>query len=190
MLTSAGPRSAVRLWRAITLTLISKREIFIRQSIQDAETVTHAIFETLSEILPLLSQLDAISLEDSLGTVVKSAVDLSVAMRTQLAEYLMLPPLLPEYAANGKLVGASFKAAFMNDLSGSGVSNEDLEAEGAIVKLTTFPLVVKIGDDGGAGNDEIVIYPAQVLVLRKANSVSILSNKSTISMTPNEIDTV
>lgn len=121
----------------------------------------------------------------------KSAVDLSVAMRTQVAEYLMLPPLQPDYDANGDLARkVSFNAALMDDQSGTGASKEDLEAQGAIVKLVLFPLIVKRGDDSGAGDDELVVYPAQVVVSRKAESVGILSNKSMISVAPNEIGIV
>lgn len=117
----------------------------------------------------------------------KSAVDLSVAMRTQLAEYLMLPPLLPEYDANDGLASkVSFNAALMDDQSGSRASKEDLEIQGAIVKLVLFPLITKKGDDSGVGDDETVVYPAQVVVSRKAESVSILSNKSMISVASNE----
>ncbi|KAN0119203.1 hypothetical protein V8E51_001411 [Hyaloscypha variabilis] len=173
VLGEAGPRSAVALWRAITLTLISKGEPFIRQNIQDTEVVTHVIFEALTQILPLPSQPDAISLQDSLRTVVKSAVDLSVAMRTQVAEYVMLPPLLPEYDANGDLASRiSFSAVLMNDQSGSGISNKDLEEQHATVKHVLFPLVVKKGDDNGEGDDEIVIYPAQVVVARQNMGVA------------------
>jgi hypothetical protein len=131
------------------------------------------IFEALTQILPLPSQPDAISLQDSLRTVVKSAVDLSVAMRTQVAEYVMLPPLLPEYDANGDLASRiSFSAVLMNDQSGSGISNKDLEEQHATVKHVLFPLVVKKGDDNGEGDDEIVIYPAQVVVARQNMGVA------------------
>ena len=80
------------------------------------EAVTFAIFEVLAQILPPPSQAAAIHLLDSLRTVVKSAADLSVAMRTQVAEYEMLPPLLPQYDANGSFARkVSFNPALMED---------------------------------------------------------------------------
>ena len=93
------------------------------------------------------------------------AVNLSVEMRTQRAEYIMLPPLQPEYDTNGDLVRkVHFNASLMNERSGLFTSNESLEAERAIVKIVLFPLVVKKGDEFGEGEEEIVVCPAQVLV--------------------------
>jgi len=79
----------------------------------------------------------------------------------------MLPPLQPEYDANGELASkVSFNAALMNERSGESVSNEELEEQGATVRIVLFPLVVKKGDDSGDGDEEIVVCPAQVLVAR------------------------
>jgi hypothetical protein len=77
----------------------------------------------------------------------------------------MLPPLAPEYDTSGNLTRkVYFNATLMNERSGGTISNEDLEARQAIVRLLLFPLVMK-GDDSGAGDDEVVIFPAQVLVV-------------------------
>jgi hypothetical protein len=102
------------------------------------------------------------------------AVGLAVEMRTQRAEYMMLPPLQPEYDDTGELTEqVNFNAALMNERSGTdpnnggGESNEDLEARGAVVRVVLFPLVVRKGDDVGVGDDEIVVCPAQVLVVRQ-----------------------
>ena len=98
------------------------------------------------------------------------AVELSIEMRTQRAEYIMLPPLQPEYDTNGDLVAkVTFNSSLMNERSGETTSNDDLEARGAVVKIVLFPLVVKKGDDFGEGEDEIVVCPAQVLVARATN---------------------
>jgi hypothetical protein len=98
------------------------------------------------------------------------AVELSIEMRTQRAEYIMLPPLTPEYDTNGDLIAkVSFNANFMNERSGETTSNEELEARGAIVKMVLFPLILKKGDDFGDGADEIVVCKAQVLVARPSN---------------------
>lgn len=86
-------------------------------------------------------------------------------MRTQRPEYMVLPPLKPEYDANGELTcPVYFKSNFMNARNGEMVSNVDLEAPQAVVWLMLFPLVVKRGDDSGAGEEEVVVCPAQVLV--------------------------
>jgi hypothetical protein len=97
-------------------------------------------------------------------------VDLSIEMRTQRAEYMMLPPLRPEYDNNGDLVRkVYFNALTMNERSGDvGVSNEDLEDQQAVVRIVLFPLVVKKGDQTGAGEEEIVVCPAQVLIAKPA----------------------
>ncbi|KAJ3509792.1 hypothetical protein NM208_g15625 [Fusarium decemcellulare] len=98
----------------------------------------------------------------------REAVGLSIEMRTQKAEYMMLPPLRPEYDADGELAATvTFNASMMNERSGSvSISNEDLENQGAIVRVVLFPLVVKKGDDNGRGDEEIVVCPAQVLIAR------------------------
>ncbi|KAF7906505.1 hypothetical protein EAF00_000784 [Botryotinia globosa] len=166
VLSEVGPPSAVHQWRATTLTLLSKRESFARQKEQDTLAVVHAVLETLTEILPPPSHLEG-QIEEQLKRVIKAAVDLSIEMRTQRAEYMMLPPLQPEYDANGDLASkVSFNAALMNERSGDTISNEELEAQRAVVRVVLFPLVVKKGDDLGQGDEEIVVCPAQVLVAK------------------------
>ncbi|KAE9381568.1 hypothetical protein N431DRAFT_476373 [Stipitochalara longipes BDJ] len=174
-LSEVGPAAAVHHWRATTLTLLSKRDAFIQQREQDTQAVVHAIIETLSEILPPPSHLEN-QIEEQLTRVMKEAVDLSIEMRTQRAEYMMLPPLLPEYDANGDLASkVSFNAALMNERSGDTVSNEELEEQKAVVRVVLFPLVVKKGDDRGEGDEEIVVCPAQVLVAKPKKSVRVWS---------------
>ncbi|KAI5866598.1 hypothetical protein GGS23DRAFT_551233 [Durotheca rogersii] len=166
LLLDVGPPQAVRQWRAVTLTLLSKRPAFGDQRNQDTEAVVQAILRTLSMILPPPSNLEA-QIQSQLRRVVREAVDLSIEMRTQRAEYMMLPPLQPEYDASGELVRTvSFNASLMNERSGGPLSNEEHEAQNAIVRTVLFPLVVKKGDDNGVGDEEIVICPAQVLVAK------------------------
>jgi len=165
-LLEVGPPAAVHQWRATTLTLLSKRDAFQQQREQDTVAVVQMIFQTLSEILPPPTHLEE-QIQEQLMRVMKSAVDLSIEMRTQRAEYMMLPPLQPEYDANGDLARqVQFNAALMNERSGDTVSNEELEAQHAVVRIVLFPLVVKKGDDTGGGDDEIVVCPAQVLVAK------------------------
>ncbi|KAF2244547.1 hypothetical protein BU26DRAFT_434387 [Trematosphaeria pertusa] len=168
-LSEVGPTRAVAQWRAITLTLLSKREAFIQQRAQDTEAVVHEIYSTLATLLPPPSHLQR-QIQESLRNVMRLAVELSIEMRTQRAEYIMLPPLQPEYDTNGDLIAkVTFNASLMNERSGETTSNDELEARGAIVKIVLFPLVVKKGDDFGEGEDEIVVCPAQVLVARPSN---------------------
>lgn len=169
LLLEVGPPQAVRQWRAVTLTLLSKREPFKDQRDQDTEAVVQAVFQTLSMILPPPSNLED-QIQGQLRKVMREAVDLSVEMRTQRAEYMMLPPLQPDYDANGDLAEPHpFNSALMNERSGdknATTDNEELEAQGAVVRVVLFPLVVKKGDDDGVGDDEIVVCPAQVIVAR------------------------
>jgi hypothetical protein len=168
LLLEVGPQHAVRQWRAVTLTLLSRRDNFREQREQDTEAVVQAIFQTLCKILPPPSNLEA-QIQSQLRRVIREAVELSVEMRTQKAEYMMLPPLQPEYDADGELAATvQFNASMMNERSPKNTSsNEDIEADGAIVRIVLFPLVVKKGDDSGAGDDEIVVCPAQVLIARE-----------------------
>lgn len=167
LLTEVGPSEAVRSWRAVTLTLLSKRDGFKRQRDLDTEAVVQAIFQTLCKILPPPSNLED-QIQSQLRRVMRAAVELSIEMRTQKAEYMMLPPLQPEYDADGELTATvQFNAQMMNERSGSStLTNEDLQAQGAVVRVVLFPLVVKKGDDNGVGDVEIVVCPAQVLVAR------------------------
>lgn len=166
LLTEVGPAQAVRQWRAVTLTLLSKRDGFKKQRDLDTEAVVQAIFQTLSKILPPPSNLES-QIQSQLRRVMREAVELSIEMRTQKAEYMMLPPLQPEYDADGELAATvQFNASMMNERSGGSVPNEDLEAQGAVVRVVLFPLVVKRGDDNGMHDEEIVVCPAQVLIAR------------------------
>jgi hypothetical protein len=185
-LGEVGPESAVHQWRATTLTLLSKRNAFIQQREQDTDAVVGQIFSTLSEILPPPTQLE-VQIQEQLKKVVRAAADLSIEMRTQRAAYMMLPPLRPEYDANGELAQkVHFNAALMNERSGDSVSNEELEAQEAVVKVVLFPLVVKKGDDSGAGDEEIVVCPAQVLVAKPPKRLPRQSaNPSRVSLSSN-----
>ena len=163
-LAEVGPRSAVHRWRATTLSLLSRRSTFAKQRENDTEAVALEIFNTLARMLPPPTQVEAQLLE-SLRKVLRVGVTLSVEMRTQLAEYIMLPPLQPEFNTHGDLTRyVYFNASLMNERSGETSPNEDLEAQQTPVRMVLFPLVVKKGNDKGDSDDEIVICPAQVLV--------------------------
>ena len=166
-LVDVGPPHAVRQWRAVTLTLLSRRPAFKKQRDQDTEAVVQAILDTLAKILPPPSNLED-QIQTQLRRVVREAVGLAIEMRCQRAEYMMLPPLQPEYDDTGELTETvAFNAALMNERSGdASLSNEDLEAAAATVRVVLFPLVVRKGDDNGVGDDEIVVSPAQVLVAK------------------------
>lgn len=167
LLVDVGPAQAVRQWRAVTLTLLCRRASFREQRELDTEAVVQAVFQTLSKILPPLGHLEG-QMQAQLRRVMREAFDLSVEMRTQRAEYMMLPPLQPEYDADGELAATvQFDASMMNERSGRlSLTNDELEAQGAVVRIVLFPLVVKRGDDDGRGDDKVVVCPAQVLVAR------------------------
>ncbi|MCJ1399239.1 hypothetical protein MMC11_002441 [Xylographa trunciseda] len=166
-LSEVGPARAVNKWRATTLTMLSRRDAFIAQRQQDTEAVVREIYDTLAVLLPPPGHLVA-QITDSLRKVMSSAVDLAVEMRCQRAEYIMLPPLQPEYDTHGDLARqVFFNAALMNERSGDTASNDELVAQQAVVRMVLFPLVVKKGDDHGVGDEEIVVCPAQVLVARE-----------------------
>ncbi|KAG9946401.1 hypothetical protein KCU85_g6530, partial [Aureobasidium melanogenum] len=164
ILSEVGPARAVAQWRATTLTLLSRRPAFATQRNLDTEAVAQEIFSVLSALLPPPAQLET-QILSSLRNVLRVAVELSIEMRSQKAEYIMLPPLQPEYDTQGDLVRkVHFNAALMNERSGDYTSNDELERTQAVVKIVLYPLVVKKGDDFGEGEDEIVVCPAQVLV--------------------------
>ncbi|KAF2806080.1 uncharacterized protein BDZ99DRAFT_510965 [Mytilinidion resinicola] len=165
-LRETAPAHAVAQWRAITLTFLAKRGAFQEQCDQDTKALVHAIYFNLSTLLPPPSA-HAAQLQESLRYMLQQAISLSIEMRTQRAEYTMLPPLQPEYDANGDLVKkVLFNASLMNERSGETGSNEKLEQEGAVVRIVLFPLVVKQGDDYGEGMEQIVVCPAQVLAAK------------------------
>lgn len=165
LLADVGPPQAVRHWRAVTLSLLSRRDSFRRQRDVDTEAVVQAIYQTLSRLLPPPLNLEG-QMQSQLRRVVSEAVDLSIEMRTQRAEYVMLPPLQPQYDAEGRPAATfPFDGATMTDAgNGSSETDAELEERAAVVRLVLFPLVVKKGDDYGLGDDKVVVSPAQVIV--------------------------
>lgn len=167
-LAEVGTKGQVGQWRAMTLTLLAKRDGFKTQCESDTDAVSYEILGTLSKFLPPPANLQEQILE-SLRNVLRLAVTVSVEMRCQRAEYIMLPPLQPEYdPVTGDLKRkVFFNASLMNERSGETRSNEELQEQGAVVRVVLFPLVVKKGGEVEEGEEEeIVVCPAQVLVAR------------------------
>ena len=163
-LGEVGPHHAVAHWRATTLTLLSRRQVFQEQRDQDIRVVAGEVWRILTVLLPppehMISQL-----MESLNKVVALAVSLSIEMRTQRAEYIMLPLLQPEQDEGaGSLRKIYFSAALMHERTGLSGTDQDHEARSATVGMVLFPLVVKKGDQEGKFEAEVVIYPAQVLI--------------------------
>ncbi|KAL8927892.1 MAG: hypothetical protein Q9172_001118, partial [Xanthocarpia lactea] len=130
-------KQAIHKWRATTLHLLSKRDAFKAQRERDTEAVMQTIFATLATVLPPPSHLVP-QIQTSLMKVLGLAVDLSIEMRTQRYEYVMLPPLQPEYDTNGDLARkVYFNAALMNEKGpmGAEVGNEELERREAVVRM-------------------------------------------------------
>lgn len=195
-LTEVGSRTAVNRWRAMTLTMLSKREAFATQREQDIEAVVSEILRTLGTFLPPPPNLRD-SITESLRKVISAAVNLSIEMRTQKAEYIMLPPLQAEYNLQGELeTKVYFNAVSMSERSGRYTDNKALENEQAVVRLVLFPLVIKHEQ----GNEQEIIYQAQALVARDdpgaktagKKSVRVMSaqgtNRSAQSFTPSAVE--
>ncbi|KAL9639770.1 MAG: hypothetical protein Q9164_000706 [Protoblastenia rupestris] len=173
-LLEVGPPSAVHKWRATTLTLLSRRPAFHSQRNADSEAVVEDIWSTLSGVLPPPLTAQATQCQESLRRIINLAVDLSIDMRLQRAEYSMLPPPEPDFDTNGDINNKlHFTAASMNERSGAGTSNEEIEEQGAYLRMVLFPLVVKSIDD----EEQIVVCPAQVHVapLKKGKTVRVVS---------------
>lgn len=173
VLQDIGPPSAVQKWRARTFTLLSKQSNFQNLRAEASSAVVGLIYDNLAAALrpPSASVAD---IQASLARIVDLAVDLSIEMRTQRAEYMMLPPPEPQYDLNGDLKEKLFfHAQSMNDRSNAQISNEDLEEEGAVVRMVLFPLVVKVEDD----DEKVVVCPAQVIAapLSRGKTVRVMS---------------
>jgi hypothetical protein len=154
------PTHTINQWRAVTLAALSKRPDFQAQREADTEAVVGEIFGILVKVLPPPHNLEA-RIRASLQDVVKTAVDISIEMRTQTHEYIMRPPQQPDYDTNGDLVRkVYFDALLMNEGSGMAVSNGELEAQKAVVRMVLFPLVVKKQHDCS----DFLICRMQVLV--------------------------
>ncbi|KAG8532604.1 uncharacterized protein KY384_002481 [Bacidia gigantensis] len=177
-LVEVGPLPAVHKWRATTLSLLSKRPAFQSQREAESEGVVEDIWSTLSSALPPPSTALAEQCKDSLRRVVESAVDLHINMRLQRAEYTMLPPPEPDFDPDtGDIKNRIYFASVsMNERSGIATSDEDLEEQGAYLRIVLFPLVVKNTEE----DEQIVVCPAQVHVapLKKGKTVRVLSAQS------------
>ena len=76
-LAEVGPASAVQQWRALTLTLLAKRQQFKTQKESDTEAVATEILQTLSKFLPPPQNLEG-QIFESLKNVMRAAVKLSI----------------------------------------------------------------------------------------------------------------
>ncbi|GLA14302.1 hypothetical protein AnigIFM62618_000678 [Aspergillus niger] len=171
-LSQTLPQEAVHRWRATTLSLLAQDIELKEQQERDIEAISITIIDTLMSMLTVGRPHEP-PLRNELHEVLRSAVDLSFEMRTQLADYIMLPPLQPEFDSQGNLTSQIFlNSSLMHDQSGVYASDEEAEAEHAVVRLVLFPLVVKKGDDQGKGDEEVVVYPAQVVVAEKQSKRS------------------
>lgn len=172
-LAESGPPSAVNLWRATTLTLLSQRPTFQDKRTQEAGAVVKDIVRALSGVLPQPTQLQP-GLVDELRAIVATAVQLSIEMRTQRAQYMVPAPPSPVYDNNGDNVSKVIFTRKTMKVRSEGVSaprEEDLEHERALVKLVVFPLVVQIGtQDGESYDEEKVVVPMDVCIVKPGES--------------------
>lgn len=176
-LNEVGPPAAVHMWRATTLQLLSQRRSFRAALPAATEPVVQEIYRTLHSLLPPPSHLQQ-QVVDSLRTIVNLAVTLSIDMRTQRAEYFM-------WEAPDNSIGkpVDFVTLRMNNRGNEGLTNEQLEKMGAMVRVVLFPLVTKRGDENGDGYDvETVIAPMQVLVSRRPTSTTSASSSKRVKL--------
>lgn len=177
----AGEHKAVHQWRATALTILSARPIFETKRAADAEEIVNTILHLLNYLLPPPPQYASLALK-SLRNLVQDAVQLAIEMRTQRAEYVMKRPPRPEYDDNGDVTNTiHFRASVMQNRGAELASGEELEAEGATVKMILFPQVIRRGNEYGENYDtEVTVLPMQVLINRpQLKSESRISVSST-----------
>ena len=186
-LAESGPPSAVNLWRATTLTLLSQRPTFQDKRTQEAGTVVKDIVRALSGVLPQPTQPPS-GLVDELRAIVATAVQLSIEMRTQRAQYMVPAPPSPVYDNNGDNVS---KVIFTRQTmkvrpeGGTTPREDDLERERALVKLVVFPLVVQIGMQNGESYDEEkVVVPMDVCVVRPGENNLRMTSRAEVPPMP------
>jgi len=170
-LAESGPPSAVNLWRVTTLTPLSQRPTFQDKRTQEAGTVVQDIVRALSGVLP---QPAPARLVGELRAIVATAVQLSIEMRTQRAQYMVPAPPNPVYDNNGDNVSKAIFTRKTMKVRFEGVPvprEEDLERNRALVKLVVFPLVVQIGMQNGESYDEEkVVVPMDVCIVKTEES--------------------
>lgn len=162
------------------MTILSARPTFETKRAADAEEIVNTILHLLNYLLPPPPQYTVLALE-SLRNLVQDAVQLAIEMRTQRAEYVMKRPPRPEYDDNGDVTNTlPFRASIMQNRGTESASGQELEAEGATVKMILFPQVIRRGNEHGEDYDtEVTVLSMQVLVNRpQLRSESRASNKS------------
>lgn len=89
----------------------------------------------------------------------------------------MLPPLLRDL--EGGICVNSTLMDVLNLQFKPRQSIKEVEEQRAVVQMVLFPLVVKVGDDKGEGNEETVVYSAQVLI--RKSPVRLMDSDDSIS---------
>lgn len=147
--------------------LLSATPTFGSKRVAEAEEVVNTIFRLLSYLLPPPPRYTNLALESLRGPI-QHAIQLAIEMRTQRAEYVVKRPPRPEYGDSGDIANViPFKASVMQNCGTEPASDEELEAEGATVKLVLFPLVIRRGNEHGENyHTEVIVLPMQVLINR------------------------
>jgi len=169
-LLEVGAREAVHQWRATTLTLLSQRPAFREKIIKDTRAVTDEILRHLRFILPPPPQYDSQAIT-TLTQIIAHAVELSLEMRTQRAEYVMRRAPGLEYDDNGEISKVvAFDANTMHALNLDDLHATDaiLAGEKATVKMVLCPLIIRRGNEYGEHYEqEVVVQRMQVLAMRQ-----------------------
>ncbi len=183
--SDVGPPLALADWRAKTLTFHSRNKKWQVARADEMRSVTEECLYTLRSLTdPPQTTVDSDGvtryvldeLWEQLFSCVKEAVDLAVSLRTQKAKYTVGPMLDKRIDAKGRVVKHCFHAGIMREISGNCVPDEDLEADEARLQSVLFPVVKRIGDDRGEGEEETIIFRSRVLVQKEGKHSWVLND--------------
>ena len=150
----------------MTLNIVASDEEIVAQQADRIERLSSDIYDSLAAILPPPETFQG-QIYDSLRLIVASAVDFSMEMRTQPCEYTMKWPILSELEANREILTPILPTAIpVNQCSIVYSLDDKLSAQDAVSHMILFPLVVRKGDEAGYGEEESVIFPAQVIAMK------------------------
>lgn len=153
LLTSIGPEESINAWRANTLgiirkdaaeTLTTETDFIINEVMRNANHLLTAITDTMPSE----------ARDQSLRTLLLTAVDLARLLRVQRAEFTVMMPVVEDHQQT------FFDADSMEDIGGE---DESTLAHREIL-CVVFPGIMKAGDEnGGRGHLRNVIGRIRVL---------------------------
>ena len=149
----------------MTFSIITRDEEFVAQQSEYIDCLSSDIYNTLAAILPPPNPFEE-QIYDSLRLIVAAAADFSVEMCTQPCGYAMKwPPMTELEATRERLPPNLCTERPANQCLISQSLNDTPNAQDTASRMILFPLVFRMGDEAGYGDEESVIFPAQVLAL-------------------------